>query len=224
MVGYGCTTCIGNSGPLDPAIEEAIDEPRSHHRRRAFGQPEFRGAHPSEHQGEFPHVAAAGGGVRAGGAGGYRSLERADRPRTKTAQDVYLRDLWPTPRGSARRDDIGAHRRSFPAALPRFRRAEPEVERNSPPPAGDVYQWDAESDYIAEPPFFTDFAMQPSAPGDDRERAAARHLRRFGDDRPHLARRRDQGQLARRQISGEPRRGAAPISTPTAAAAEMTTS
>ena len=71
LVGYGCTTCIGNSGPLDPAIEDAVVKNDLVAASVLSGQPQFRGARSPEHQGELPHVAAAGGGLCAGGPGGH---------------------------------------------------------------------------------------------------------------------------------------------------------
>ena len=68
LVGYGCTTCIGNSGPLAAPVEEAVTKNDVIAAAVLSGQPQFRGARPSEHQGEFPHVAAAGGGLRPGRA------------------------------------------------------------------------------------------------------------------------------------------------------------
>ena len=70
-VGYGCTTCIGNSGPLHPAIEDAVVKNDLVAASRAFRQPQFRGARASEHQGEFSHVAAARRRVRARGPRGH---------------------------------------------------------------------------------------------------------------------------------------------------------
>ena len=73
-------------------------------------------------------------------------------------------------------------------------------------PSGQVYNW-PESTYIAEPPFFDDFSMQP---GTGRQISGARtlaHLRRLGHHRPHLARRLDQADLARRQIPAGSQRG-----------------
>ena len=64
VAGYGCTTCIGNAGDLTPEINEAITKNDLVVRRRAVGQPQFRGAHPSQPQGQLPGLAAAGGGLR----------------------------------------------------------------------------------------------------------------------------------------------------------------
>ena len=71
LVGYGCTTCIGNSGPLAAPIEDAIHKHNLVAASVLVRQPQFRGARASEHQGEFPHVAAARRRVCAGGAGGH---------------------------------------------------------------------------------------------------------------------------------------------------------
>ena len=66
LVGYGCTTCIGNSGPLDPASEPRGDRPRPDRLLGAVGQPQLRGPHPPRVPDELPGLAAAGGGLRAG--------------------------------------------------------------------------------------------------------------------------------------------------------------
>jgi hypothetical protein len=58
-VGYGCTTCIGNSGPLDAGIEDVVKRPGHRRRLRALREPQLRGPRASEHQGELPHVAPA---------------------------------------------------------------------------------------------------------------------------------------------------------------------
>ena len=53
VAGYGCTTCIGNAGDLAPEIDEAIADERPRLRRGALGQPQLRGAHPSEPAANF---------------------------------------------------------------------------------------------------------------------------------------------------------------------------
>ena len=70
LVGYGCTTCIGNSGPLAAPIDEAISK-NDLVAAAFFRQSQFRGARASEHQGEFSHVAAARRRFRAGGSCGH---------------------------------------------------------------------------------------------------------------------------------------------------------
>ena len=60
LAGYGCTTCIGNSGDLQPEFNETITQARPGLRRGAVGQPQLRGPHPPEHQGQLPRQPAAG--------------------------------------------------------------------------------------------------------------------------------------------------------------------
>ena len=64
VAAYGCTTCIGNAGDLTPEINEAITQQRPGVRRGAVGQPQLRGAHPPEPEGQLPGQPAAGGGLR----------------------------------------------------------------------------------------------------------------------------------------------------------------
>ncbi len=78
LVGYGCTTCIGNSGPLPQEVSDDVAVARSGGGERAFGEPELRGPHQLGGAGELPDVAAAGGGVCAGGRAD-RHASRSDR-------------------------------------------------------------------------------------------------------------------------------------------------
>ena len=64
LVGYGCTTCIGNSGPLPDEISAAVNEGDLAVTLGALGQPQLRGPHQPRRQDELPGVAAAGGGLR----------------------------------------------------------------------------------------------------------------------------------------------------------------
>ena len=63
LVGFGCTTCIGNSGPLDRQIEEALTTTRYHWRQCPLGKSKLRGAHSPEREGKLSHEPAAGGRV-----------------------------------------------------------------------------------------------------------------------------------------------------------------
>ena len=65
-----------------------------------------------------------------------------------------------------------------------------------PSSAGDIYEWDEKSDYIHEPPFFQNFAMEAGPDRRDPRRAAARNFRRLGHDRSHFSGGRDQADLA----------------------------
>jgi aconitate hydratase len=93
LVGYGCTTCIGNSGPLPEEISKPSTT-RTWCRLGAVGQPQLRGPVTPDVQGQLPGLAAAGGGLRAGRHGEHRPDHRP-LGRTRTAT-VYLKDIWPT--------------------------------------------------------------------------------------------------------------------------------
>ena len=96
VVGYGCTTCIGNSGPLAPEISEAIDRRRPVGCVGALGQPQLRGSHPSRLPHELPRVAAARRRVRARGHDGRRPRRTIRSGHDPNGAPVYLRDLWPS--------------------------------------------------------------------------------------------------------------------------------
>ena len=80
LVGYGCTTCIGNTGPLPDAISQGHQRQRPVGDRGAVGQPQLRGPHLPRRQDELPGVAAAGHRLRARGHHGLRLRDRPARP------------------------------------------------------------------------------------------------------------------------------------------------
>ena len=67
LVGYGCTTCIGNSGPLPGRVRQGRQRGQARGLGRALRQPQLRGPHQPRREGQLPGLAAAGGGLRAGG-------------------------------------------------------------------------------------------------------------------------------------------------------------
>ena len=96
LVGYGCTTCIGNSGPLPEEISKAVDENGPGRLLGALRQPQLRGPDQPGYPGELPRLAAAGRRLRARRAHGRRPDERAARAGTRTASPSTFRDIWPT--------------------------------------------------------------------------------------------------------------------------------
>ena len=190
-VGYGCTTCIGNSGPLDKGIEDVVKERGRHRRQRALRKPQLRGPRPPVDQGELPHVAAARRRLRP-------RRHRRHRPRppnrsgtTRDGKPVYLKDIWPT---------SGEIATAMASALSPdvFRKLYTDFAEQNPKwneikgSAGLVYDWDRDSTYIQEPPFFDAFSPTPARHRRNPRRAPAGHLWRQRDHRPHFAGRRDQ--------------------------------
>ena len=104
LVGFGCTTCIGNSGPLDQDVADADRSRRARGRRGAFGQPQLRGPHPPAGEGQLPGLTAPGGRLRAGRNHLERPEHRADRRGLGWAglSQRYLAELRRRRAGAAR--------------------------------------------------------------------------------------------------------------------------
>jgi aconitate hydratase len=176
IVGYGCTTCIGNSGPLHPKIEEAINAFDLVAASVLSGNRNFEARVHQNIKANFlmspPLVVAFALAGRVD-----VDLSRDSLGRGSNGREVYLRDIWPS---------LEEVRQALAAALKPevFRRlyadfADQNPKWNEiPSTPGDVYAWDESSDYIQEPPFFLDFAMEPAAVS---EITGARPLGIFGD-------------------------------------------
>jgi aconitate hydratase len=175
LAGYGCTTCIGNSGPLAAPIEEAIVENDLVCAAVLSGNRNFEARIHANIRANF--LAAPPLVVAYAIAGTMlKDLRTEPLGKSKDGQDVYIGHIWPT------REEIEALRKL--AMNPTtFRRLYSNLGEASPlwkkisAPAGQVYSWPT-STYIAEPPFFHDFSMQPAAVEDIR---GAKVLGIFGD-------------------------------------------
>jgi len=176
LVGYGCTTCIGNSGPLDPGIEEVVTQ------KDLVGASVLSGNRNFEarvHQNVKANFLMSPPLVVAFALAGSVDINLTEQPlgKGKDGGDVYLRDIWPS---SA---EIGEYlKKAFDAETYR-RRYSNFVDANPlwneiPSVAGEVYEWDPESTYIQEPPYFEGFSMEP---GSVSGITNARALAIFGD-------------------------------------------
>ena len=176
LVGYGCTTCIGNSGPLPPAAEEAIAK---HDLVAAAVLSGNRNFEARIHQNVKANFLMSPPLVVAFALAGRVDIDLSREPVGKgnDGREVYLRDIWPTLKEV--RDQMQAALR--PEVFRQLYRdfAELNPKWNEIPAAsGDVYQWDTCSTYIQEPPFFANFALQPGSIADIQ---GARALGIFGD-------------------------------------------
>jgi len=175
-VGYGCTTCIGNSGPLHPAIEDAVIKNDLVAASVLSGNRNFEAR---VHQNIKANFLMSPPLVVAFALAGRVDIDLTAEPlgRDSNGQDVFLKDLWPT---------LQEVRDLLQAALKPevFRRLYTDFAAQNPKwneipsTTGDVYQFDPKSTYIQEPPFFTDFSMSP---GSIDEIKGARALGIFGD-------------------------------------------
>jgi aconitate hydratase len=176
LVGYGCTTCIGNSGPLHPKIEKAINEYDLVAASVLSGNRNFEAR---VHQNIKANFLMSPPLVVAFALAGRVDLDLSKEPigKDKDGKETFLRDLWPSLKEvrdamqSALSPDVFRKLyRDFADQNPKW--------NEIPSSTGEVYQWDEKSDYIHEPPFFKDFSMEA---GKIENIVAARALGIFGD-------------------------------------------
>ncbi|HEY7575826.1 MAG TPA: aconitate hydratase AcnA, partial [Thermoanaerobaculia bacterium] len=176
LVGYGCTTCIGNSGPLDPRVEEVVT---SHDLVAAAVLSGNRNFEARIHQNIKANFLMSPPLVVAFALAGRVDIDMANEALGigRGGREVFLKEIWPTS------EEIDAALRS--AVEPEtYRRLYGAVTQDNPlwddiPTAlGRVYKWDPDSTYIQEPPFFDGFGAVPAAITDIQ---GARALAIFGD-------------------------------------------
>ncbi|MBM3848082.1 MAG: aconitate hydratase AcnA, partial [Verrucomicrobia bacterium] len=176
LVGYGCTTCIGNSGPLAPAIEDAVVKNDLVAASVLSGNRNFEAR---VHQNIKANFLMSPPLVVAFALAGRVDIDLSQEPlgTGSSGSPVFLKDIWPT---------LAEVRGQMEAAL------KPEVFRKLytdfaaqnpkwneiPSSTGNVYDWDRHSTYIQEPPFFQDFSMSAGSIGTIR---GAQALGIFGD-------------------------------------------
>ncbi len=164
LVGFGCTTCIGNSGPLPPEVAEAIER----HDLIAFsvlsGNRNFEGRIHPQVRGNF---LASPMLVVAYAIAGRADINLLEEPLglDRDGKPVHLRDIWPSM--SEIREVI---ERSLTPELFKEKYANvfegDERWRSLEAPSGDVFVWDPSSTYIREPPFFEGFSLEFEEPED----------------------------------------------------------
>src|SRR5438132_2258578 len=176
LVGYGCTTCIGNSGPLHPNIEKAIHEFDLVAASVLSGNRNFEAR---VHQNIKANFLVSPPLVVASALDGRVNIYLSREPlgKDKDGKETFLRDLWPnlseikkTMQSALRPETFRKLYRDFADQNPKW--------NEIPSSAGDIYEWDERSDYIHEPPFFENFSMKP---GHIEEIRGARALGIFGD-------------------------------------------
>ena len=158
LVGYGCTTCIGNSGPLPEAVEKAVKDGELIVAGVLSGNRNFEGRiHPyvkANYLASPPLVVAYA-------LAGTVDIDLANEPlgKDKDGNEVYLKDIWPTS------DEIAEHLDN--AIRPElFNKQYGDVFKSEewdkiPVGGGELYEWKEDSTYIQEPPFFMDMGEEP---------------------------------------------------------------
>ncbi|HVR43018.1 MAG TPA: aconitate hydratase [Thermoanaerobaculia bacterium] len=175
LVGYGCTTCIGNSGPLDPRIEDVIVKNDLVAASVLSGNRNFEAR---VHQSVKANFLMSPPLVVAFALAGRVDIDLSSEPigEGRAGDPVFLRDLWPS------MEEIGEvmKRALDPETYRRLYRDFAEQNplwNRIPSTSGLLYDWKP-STYIQEPPFFANFSMQP---GKIQEIMKARALAVFGD-------------------------------------------
>jgi len=175
-VGYGCTTCIGNSGPLAAPIEDAIVKGDLVAASVLSGNRNFEAR---VHQNVKANFLMSPPLVVAFALAGRVDIDMASEPlgQGTDGKDVFLADIWPTLQEVRDLMQSALHPEVFQKLYADFAAQNPKWNE-IPSSAGDTYAFDPKSTYIQEPPFFTDFAMQPAKLA---ELKGARALGIFGD-------------------------------------------
>ncbi len=175
-VGYGCTTCIGNSGPLDPAIEDAVVKNDFVTASVLSGNRNFEAR---VHQNVKSNFLMSPPLVVAFALAGRVDIDLSCEPlgKDKDGAPVYLADLWPTLQEVRDAMQSALKPEIFRKLYKNFAAQNPKWNE-IPSSVGNVYEWDRKSTYIQEPPFFENFAMTP---GSIQPITGARALGVFGD-------------------------------------------
>ncbi|MGI8788355.1 MAG: aconitate hydratase [Pyrinomonadaceae bacterium] len=176
LVGYGCTTCIGNSGPLDPAIEEAIVENDLIAASVLSGNRNFEAR---VHQNVKANFLMSPPLVVAFALAGCIQKDFAVEPVGKDGEgnDVFLKDIWASLDEVKEVLQMATEPETYRKLYSDFAEQNP-LWNSIPTVTGDVYAWDENSTYIQEPPYFENFSMET---GKFSDIAGAKALAIFGN-------------------------------------------
>jgi aconitate hydratase len=152
LVGYGCTTCIGNSGPLAPPISKAINENDMVCTSVLSGNRNFEGRVSQDIKANY---LASPPLVVAYAIAGSMKINITEEPLTqdKDGNDVYLRDLWPSNDEIQEAINAALTREMFIERYANVFEGTPEWQA-VPVTEGKTYAWNAKSTYIQHPPYF----------------------------------------------------------------------
>jgi aconitate hydratase len=176
IVGYGCTTCIGNSGPLSAPVDEAIGKFDLVAASVLSGNRNFEAR---VHQSIKANFLMSPPLVVAFALAGRVDIDLTTEPigTGKDGREVYLKEIWPSLQEIRDLLRTTLHPEVFRQLYRDFAQLNPKWNE-IPSTTGNVYQWDNASTYIQEPPFFLNFNLQP---GTITEINGARPLGIFGD-------------------------------------------
>ncbi len=163
-VGYGCTTCIGNSGPLLPEIEDAIREQDLYVTSVLSGNRNFAGRVHQLTRGNF---LASPMLVVAYALAGRTDINLTTDPigKGKDGKEVYLKDIWPSQKEIKDAIEKGLDSQMFTRHYSRIMLGDINWQSLDAPKSV-LYNWDPKSTYLRLPPFFDEFKLNPDPPAD----------------------------------------------------------
>jgi aconitate hydratase len=176
LVGYGCTTCIGNSGPLAEEISEAINQNDLAVTAVLSGNRNFEGRiNPDV---KMNYLASPPLVIAYSLAGTMDfDFETEALGQDQAGNDVYLRDIWPTPEEVQSTIDSSINSEMFTTQYASVFEGD-EHWKSLPTPKGAIFEWDENSTYVKKAPYFENMQLKPSPVTDV---AGARVLVKLGD-------------------------------------------
>ncbi|MET8998365.1 aconitate hydratase AcnA [Amycolatopsis sp. Hca4] len=176
LVGYGCTTCIGNSGPLSDEISAAIQENDLTAVSVLSGNRNFEGRINPDVKMNY---LASPPLVIAYALAGTMDFDFANQPlgQDTDGNDVFLKDIWPTSKEIQETIDHAITQEMFTKDYADVFDGG-ERWKSLPTPEGKTFEWDLESTYVRKPPYFEGMTPEPSAVTDI---TGARVLAKLGD-------------------------------------------
>ncbi len=176
LVGYGCTTCIGNSGPLIPEVSQAVNDNDLAVTSVLSGNRNFEGRINPDVKMNY---LASPPLVVAYALAGTMDIDLTTEPlgQDESGNDVFLRDIWPS---QAEVDEVIGSSISADMFTSRYADvfAGDDTWRSLPTPTGETFAWDGDSTYVRKPPYFENMPAQPVPVTDV---AGARVLLKLGD-------------------------------------------
>jgi len=176
LAGYGCTTCIGNSGPLDPKIDEAVAKNDVVAAAVLSGNRNFEAR---IHQNIKANFLMSPPLVVAFGLAGTISIDLTKEPlgTGKDGKPVFLKDIWPSQKEISDVMKYATDPEMYKKVFSAFQEGNPMWDE-IPASVGSTYKWDEKSTYVRLPPYFEGFTMKPGKVSDIK---GARVLGIFGD-------------------------------------------
>jgi aconitate hydratase len=176
LVGYGCTTCIGNSGPLIPEVSQAVNDEDLSVVSVLSGNRNFEGRINPDVKMNY---LASPPLVVAYALAGSMDVDLLGDPlgQDPDGNDVFLRDIWPSPQDVEEVVESAIESTMFTEGYSDVFAGD-ERWQTLPTPEGDIFAWDPESTYVRKPPYFDGMQREPS---DVTDISGARVLAKLGD-------------------------------------------